>query len=83
MTKQQILEALEGLKELTNDHGKREIGAIKAGVELLEEPFKQSFVGMDPGFDPEPIPDARSGAQPASEVFHAHNTAKKKKGGKK
>lgn len=32
MTKDEILNALEGLKELTNDNGKREIDSIKAGI---------------------------------------------------
>lgn len=90
MTKQQILEALEGLKEFTNDHGKREIDAIRAGVQLLHEAQdapdssdSEPYRGFNPWVERVSLPDSRSGAQPASEVFHTLNKTKKKKGGKK
>lgn len=38
MTKQEILDSLEGLKDLTNDSGKRTIDGIKAAVMGLLEP---------------------------------------------
>jgi len=39
MTKQEILDALEGLKDYVNDHGKRQIDALKGGIMGLEEPL--------------------------------------------
>ncbi len=38
MTKQEILDALEGLKDSTNHAGKQSIDGIKAGVRALLEP---------------------------------------------
>lgn len=38
MTKQEILDGLEGLKDLVNHIGKSQIDALKAGVVGLEEP---------------------------------------------
>lgn len=37
MTKQQILDGLEGLKELINANGKIQIDGLKAAIMMLEE----------------------------------------------
>lgn len=37
MTKQEILDSLEGLKDYVNDTGKRSIDGIKAAVSTLQE----------------------------------------------
>lgn len=37
MTKQEILDSLEGLKDYVNDTGKRSIDGIKAAVSALQE----------------------------------------------
>lgn len=37
MTKQEIMAALDGLKDLTNESGKHQIESIKAGVNGLED----------------------------------------------
>lgn len=91
MTKQQILEALEGLKELTNDNGKRVIDAVKAGVHFLQEepetrwPAKEEEKPQPPEAEPEVKEEAPSEPgheEPAVANTHPHHL-KKKKGAKK
>lgn len=44
MTKDHILEALEGLKDFVNASGKQAIDAIKAGVHVLQEAPPQELI---------------------------------------
>jgi len=48
MTKDEILSALEGLKELTNDNGKRQIDGIKAAVQALPVVAHDGRLGLAP-----------------------------------
>lgn len=84
MNKQQILEALEGLKELTNDSGKRTIDAVKAGIAFLQE---EHSVEPEPPRrfepEPEPQPELTPEPEPPKEVFRPLNVTKKKRGAKK
>lgn len=85
MNKQQILEALEGLKELTNDNGKRTIDAVKAGIHFLQEEAQVAQPEPPRRFEPvpEPAPVPEPDPEPAKEVFHPLNVTKRKKGAKK
>lgn len=82
MTKQQILEALEGLKELTNDNGKRTIDAVKAGIHFLQEEPEAPGPQPEPTRRFQPEPEPIPGPEPAKEEFHPLNV-KKKRGAKK
>ena len=81
MTKQQILDALEGLKDLTNDSGKREIDAVKAGILFLQEDPEQRWPvkerEADKAAEPEPI-EAAVEETPEPEPIHVKHKAKHK-----
>jgi hypothetical protein len=55
MTKQEILDVLEALKELTNDTGKQTIDSVKAAVQFLREPVP--IEEKPPVPEPEPEPE--------------------------
>lgn len=58
MTKQEILDGLEGLKELTNTNGKITIDALKAGISGLEEPTPKPLPKVEekePDQEPEEV----------------------------
>ena len=60
MTKQEILDGLEGLKDMVNNNGKVQIDALKAGVTGLLEPeplreIEPEPVAEEKALDPEPI----------------------------
>lgn len=76
MTKQQILDTLESLKELTNDTGKQTIDSVKASIHALQEPEP---VVEKPQEIPPPV------SEPQSKVFKPLNVKKKsaKKGARK
>lgn len=81
MNKQQILEALEGLKELTNDSGKRTVDAVKAGIAFLQEEAQIAQPEPSRRFEPGPITEPDP--EPPKEVFRPLNVTKKKRGAKK
>ncbi len=55
MTKQEVLDALEALKEMTNDSGKQALDAIKAGVvRLCECGPEDTVAAQDDAWKPEP-----------------------------
>ena len=61
MTKQEVLEALEALKDHTNHEGKQAIDGIKAGVmQFMELPLQQPVPDQTPPPQPkeEPTEDA-------------------------
>lgn len=72
MTKQEILDALESMKEMTNDSGKRSLDAIKAGVRgLLElpEPVHQERTLVEPILEEEkPAPKVEKKVEPKKKV---------------
>lgn len=53
MTKQEILDGLEGLKDLVNNNGKAQLDALKASVMGLEEPV---VVVPEPVIEKKPEP---------------------------
>lgn len=96
MNKQQILEALEGLKELTNDSGKRTVDAVKAGIAFLQEDIAKESVPQEPPW-PHSTPEQKAFIEsmpkidkdavpelvPTKEAFRPLNVTKRKKGTKK
>lgn len=78
MTKQQILDTLESLKELTNDTGKQTIDSVKASIHVLQEPEPAPPVPV-PEEAPLPAPEP----EPPSKVFKPLNVKTKNKPAKK
>lgn len=80
MTKQQILDTLEALKELTNDTGKQTIDSVKASIHHLHE---QPPITLVPIVAPPPPkteePKPKPEQEPKPKVFKPLNVATKKK----
>ncbi len=82
MTKEEILNALEGLKDFVNHVGKQSIDSIKAGVRGLAEP---PVVPAEAYYAPEPVADTeevhlteKMSPEEEAEVFEPKNVVKKK-----
>lgn len=84
MTKQEILDGLEGLKDMVNHVGKQTIDALKAGVSGLEESAAVICPEVYGTSEKEVVPEPQeekpfvSGGRFAEKKTVPHGTKKKK-----